>query len=42
MRAIFDIAAIVIVLAAAFGYLITIAFALWPLGRARDVAPSAL
>ncbi len=28
--------------AAAFGYLVTLAFALWPLGRARDVAPSAL
>ncbi len=28
--------------AAAFGYLVTIAFALWPLGRARDIAPSAL
>jgi putative ABC transport system permease protein len=28
--------------AAAFGYLVTIAFALWPLGRTRDVAPAAL
>ncbi|MGI9464419.1 MAG: ABC transporter permease, partial [Aestuariivirgaceae bacterium] len=28
--------------AAAFGYLVTIAFALWPLGRSRHIAPSAL
>lgn len=36
----FDAAALAIALA--FGYLVTLAFALWPLARARTVAPTAL
>ena len=36
------IEAVPLLRAMAFGYLVTIAFALWPLGRSRDVAPAAL